>query len=414
MNILKIFFLLIIISSVLIAQSSSTYSRYGVGDIDYTFSARSLGLGKTGVASLNSDFVELLNPASWSALQLTRIEFSLALNGVKIKDKDNSAFYTDSDFKGFTFAFPISTKYGIGFASGLLPYSRISYKVVYNNTGVTGPGGDNTIEYEGDGGLSMIFIGTSYKTPFDWILGISAEYYFGKQTYSSIIRFDDPTIASAEFETDYRSTGFGTTIGLISQDFSDLFKSESITNFRFGVSANIISDLDTDTTLTRNPATSADTVVSGRTKLTIPVRITGGITLQLKNEYNFNLEYLYQPWTDYKLAGVKSPFLKNVHKISFGFEYAPVWRLGKTTWEQIMLRAGLSYESTQYKINGNDINQYSIFAGLSLPLSIGNTLDLGLKYALRGTTDFDLLKENFFEINVGISFGDLWFQRVQK
>ncbi|MFC2103009.1 hypothetical protein ACFLSS_01125 [Bacteroidota bacterium] len=414
MKLLKIILILIIITPVSFAQSSSTYSRFGIGDIDYTYSARSLGLGKTGVASLSRDFVELLNPASWSQLELTRIELSLALNGVQISDKDQSVFYTDADFKGFTFAFPISTKYGIGFASGLIPYSRISYDVVQNNTGVTGPGGDHTVTYKGEGGLSMIFIGTSYRTPVDWVLGISIEYYFGKQTYSSNIDFVDPAFNSAEYETDYRSTGFGTTLGLISQDFSKLLNSKAITNLRAGISANLISKLDTDTSLTINPKTVADTILSGNTDLTMPARVTGGITLQLENEYNFNLEYIFQPWTDYKLADAKSAFLKDVHKINFGFEYVPQWEIGNSMWEQMMWRAGLSYESTQYKINGNDINQYSVFAGFSLPFSFGNTLDVGLEYSLRGTKDFNLLKENFFTINIGFSFGDLWFQRARQ
>ena len=79
-----------------------------------------------------------------------------------------------------------------------------------------------------------------------------------------------------------------------------------------------------------------------------------------------------------------------------------------------MWRAGLSYGVTQYVFNGNDISQYSIFAGLSFPVGIGNTLDLGLEYSLRGTTDSGLIKENFYRINLGFSFGDLWFQRVEK
>jgi hypothetical protein len=414
MNFIKIILLLLVFASISFAQSSSTYSRYGVGDIDYTYSSRSLGLGKTGVANLNRDFVELINPASWAALQLTRIEFSLALNGVRLTDNNNSTYYTNSDFKGFTFAFPISTKYGIGFASGLLPYSRISYNVVKKNTGATELGGDNTITYKGEGGLTRLFMGASYKTPLDWILGLSVEYYFGRRTYSSSIKFDNSNFASAVFENDYRSTGFGTTLGLISEDLSKLLNSDLITNLRVGFAVNLISNLDTEISLTANPETAADTIYSGNSELTMPARVTGGFNLQLENEYNFNLEYIFQPWTDYKLANIKSPYLKDLHKISFGFEYVPVWRLSSSTWEQIIWRAGLSYESTQYKIMGNDINQYSVFAGLSFPLSFANTLDLGFEYSIRGTTDLNLLKENFYKLNVGISFGDLWFQREQK
>jgi hypothetical protein len=83
-------------------------------------------------------------------------------------------------------------------------------------------------------------------------------------------------------------------------------------------------------------------------------------------------------------------------------------------WEQIMLRFGLSYEESQYTYFGNDINQYSVFGGFSLPLSYENTIDFGVEYSIRGTTEANLLKENFLRINLGLSFGDIWFQRYEK
>jgi hypothetical protein len=415
MNIFKFSIIIsIICSAIIFSQSSSTYTRFGIGDINYTYSARSLGLGQTGAASVTRGFVELLNPASWAGLKLTRVEFSLVLNGVELSTNTKSALHTDADFKGFTFAFPISTKSGIGFASGLLPYSRISYNVVQTNVSNDPDISDHTTTYQGDGGLSRLFMGASYIMPFDWIIGATLEYYFGKQTYSSMIEFDNPLFLSSEFESSYRSTGFGTTIGLISQNFAGLLNNESISNLRFGFSVNLISDLDTDTSLTINPETVADTVRFGKAKMSIPFRINGGISLHLKGVYKFNLDYIFQPWTKYSLGGVSSQLLRDVHKFSFGFEYAPQRELGMTNWEQIMWRAGLSYELTQYLINGNDITQYSVFAGLSFPVGIGNTLDLGLEYSLRGTTDSGLIRENFYRINVGFSFGELWFQRVQK
>ena len=397
-----------------LSQNSSSYTRYGIGDINYTYSARSLGLGESGTATLNNNFVELLNPASWSALNLTRIEFSLVINGVHLSDNNNSALYTDADFRGFTFAFPISEKYGIGFASGLLPYSRISYTSVQKYEAAEPLNSAYTSTYSGSGGLSRLFIGASYRTPFDWVIGATAEYIFGKQAYSSKTEYDKQTYYPAEFELAYRSTGFGTTLGVISQNFAEYLGGESITNFRFGVSLNLISELNTDTSLTINPSTSADTVATSTVKMDMPFRLASGISLQLKNEYTFNLDYIYQPWTDFKLNGKTSPFLRNVHKFNFGFEYTPEFKLSSSVWEQIIWRAGLSYELSQYKINGNDIKQYSIFAGLSFPVGVGNSLDLGLEYSMRGTKDFNLIKENFYRINFGISFGSLWFQRFEK
>jgi hypothetical protein len=414
MKIYKIIFFLVVYSTVLFSQSSSTYTRYGIGDINYTYSARSLGLGQTGVATLNQGFVELLNPASWASLQLTRIEFSLVLNGVQLTDNSKSALYTDGEFKGFTFAFPISNKLGIGFASGLLPYSRISYNVVQSNTTNETLSSDYTETYEGDGGLSRLFMGASVNIPFDWIFGATLEYYFGKRTYSSTITIDDQTFLPSEYELDYRSTGFGTTVGLISQNFAGLFNSESISNLRIGVSVNLLSDLDTDTSLTINPTNVADTIYSGKTQMSVPMRITAGLSLQLSDVYSFNLDYIYQPWSQYSVAGVTSSFLRDVNKIGFGFEYSPKRSIGRNTWELIKWRAGVSYEQTQYIINGTGINQISIFGGLTFPLGFSDALDLGLEFSQRGTLKANLIEENFFRINIGISFGELWFQRVEK
>ena len=87
---------------------------------------------------------------------------------------------------------------------------------------------------------------------------------------------------------------------------------------------------------------------------------------------------------------------------------------GSTSWEQIKWRLGLSYELTQYIINNTDITQFSATAGVSFPLGLGNSFDLGLEFALRGTTESNLIKENFYRVNIGISFGELWFQTVQR
>ena len=150
----NIFIVILAVTSLVYSQSSSTYTRYGIGDLNYTYSARSLGYAETGAAMFHKDFIEILNPASWSVLRLTKIEFSLVLNGVKLSDNSKSGFYTDAEFKGFTFAFPISEKNKIGFAAGILPYSRISYQVAELTEDPESINSNYTTTYEGDGGLS--------------------------------------------------------------------------------------------------------------------------------------------------------------------------------------------------------------------------------------------------------------------
>lgn len=101
-------------------------------------------------------------------------------------------------------------------------------------------------------------------------------------------------------------------------------------------------------------------------------------------------------------------------KISFGMEYRNPDFRSQSFWEQIMLRLGLSYEQTQYEINGNGVDQYSIYTGFSVPLSFDNTLDFGFQYGKRGTTESNLIKENIFKFSVSLSVGELWFLRQDR
>ncbi|MEE9448537.1 MAG: hypothetical protein V3V72_00685 [Ignavibacteriaceae bacterium] len=404
----------ILITGAVNAQSTSTYTRSGVGDIIYSYSARSLSLGHSGSALINKDYIAITNPAGWSSLAKTRIEFSFVYNGMNISNSTDSKFYGDGDFKGFTFAFPVSEEHGIGVATGLVPYSRMNYLVEQDNEAVSSSSSNYTATYQGKGGLSKLFIGSTYKFPFDLVFGGTLEYYFGNLKYLSKVEFENTSTFPAEYEMLYAPTGFGTSIGFISPDLSGLLNSESFTNLKLAVSANIISELDTDTLLTSRSSSIVDTLGIGVTKMNVPTKITVGATVTVSNNFTFNLDYFYQPWSDYKLNETKSVNLKDAQKVSFGFEYRPTRALGMSYWEQIMLRFGLSYEQSQYTYYGKDINQYSVFGGFSLPLSYENTIDFAVEYSIRGTAEANLIQEKFIRINLGLSFGDIWFQRYEK
>ena len=55
-------------------QSGSAYTRIGIGDMEYSPSARRLGIGQMGVSVSDPDFISIQNPASLNMLRKTRIE----------------------------------------------------------------------------------------------------------------------------------------------------------------------------------------------------------------------------------------------------------------------------------------------------------------------------------------------------
>jgi hypothetical protein len=393
-------------------QISSSYTRLGLGDNIYTYSARMAGMGGLGASIIDVDYVSILNPASLTGLQSTRTELGVVYNGLFLSNNNASSFSASTDFSGATIVFPISKEHGITFSAGLLPYTKVSYNEEnqYIETGTINTTYDVT--YEGKGGLSKMFLGTTYRFPFDLSIGARVEYYFGELNYNTTISFpNDNTLLKGNFNARNTPSGFGSTIGIISPDMSKIFNSGSLSDLRLGVAVSFSSNLNADTSLIISSSLLTDTVYSSSIDMLLPYRVAAGASFVLNKKYLFSLDYLFQPWSKYALNGKTLPYLRNSYKVSAGFEYSPVKETGQSFWEQVMFRLGLTYEQTQYYVDGQGINEYSVMGGISLPLSYENTLDFSLAYSIRGTNDFNLFKEKIIRLTGSVSLGELWFLR---
>jgi hypothetical protein len=414
MKIIKNCLVLIIILDIYsFAQTNSFYSQIGVGIPQYSFSARRLGMGELGAAVDDKDFISVLNPASWNAIELTRIEFGVSFNGLFVKSSDDNKFFTNNYFSGFAVAFPVSRDNGISLVLGLVPITRVLYETEFNVNDPSISYGNYTTDITGSGGISKMFIGSSYKLPFDLSVGASLDYYFGNITYNSQVTFNDSNNVSSTFSLLNKINGIGGTFGMISPDLNNIFNITGVKNIKLGLSLNLASNLNVDTNFTKRTTEFEDTISHGNTNIKLPLRIVGGMSFMVGNSYLFSLDYLYQPWKDYRYSGLPNPSLRDSRKFSVGMEYRPN-PSGHDFKDLMIWRFGLGYESTPYQINGVNINQFSVSGGVSLPFDVGNTVDLGIQYTSRGTTQNNLVEENVVQFDVGISFGELWFVRPDR
>ena len=408
----------IIISLISLIQTvnaqESIYTRFGLGDVQLSYSGRRLGMGQMGTSVADEDFIGTLNPAGWNRLKMTRIEFGVAYSGNFVSDNSQKKFYSGSQFTGFTMAFPVSAAYGVGMALGIVPVTNVNYNVNAHGTDPNTSIGDYDISYKGTGGLSKIFVGSSYKLPIlDLNIGASLDYYFGNVNYNSTISFTGTNNLSATYQRTYQPKGVGTTLGFISPDFLS-GTSSTFSDLRIGASVNIVPNVNADTLLTSSSSLRTDTVTTAVLDMKIPYKLNAGASVLISKKYLVTVDLAYQPWSQYSLGNIKSGNLRNLLLISAGTEYRPIRELGSTFWDQVILRAGISYEQTQYFINNTGISQYSVFGGFSVPLSYANTIDVGIQYSTRGTTDALLIKESGFKIAFGLSLGDIWFLREEK
>ncbi len=410
-----IFTLVLLLQLVTPAQISSNYTKFGVGEIIYSYSGRNIGLGGLGVSVLNGSYLSFVNPASLTKLRLTRVEFGANLSGSFLSDNTNKGFYASGRFDGVSLAFPVSTANGITLSMGLLPFSNVNYLDVKTIT----PNGDlserSVTTYKGTGSLSKLFLGTSIKMPFDFSFGVSMDYYFGSFTYYSRIEFPNNISKNkSEYNNKRRPGGLGSTIGIITPDISKLFSSNLLSEFRLGFSVNLFSELPTDTLLIRTSVLGIDTLSNEKVNMHLPTRIFAGVSFIVNKKYLFTFDYTEQKWANYTFNGKKSDNLRDSYRYSFGIEHDNQNKGAGLNREHMVWRLGLSYEKTQYRFNGKGINQIAIYSGLSLPLSLKNSLDLALEYSIRGTTSSNLIKENRIRFSVGLSLAELWFIRRNR
>lgn len=99
-----------------------------------------------------------------------------------------------------------------------------------------------------------------------------------------------------------------------------------------------------------------------------------------------------------------------------GGYYIPNYNSITSYWHRATYRAGIRYEETGLSLNGNDINEFGISFGMSIPVgqtSAFSNATIGFEYGQRGTTNNGLIKEDFFSLSLGLSLNDKWFQKLK-
>ena len=275
-------------------------------------------------------------------------------------------------------------------------------------------GTDNEVEerFDGSGGISKIFFGISALLPLDIAVGATFDYYTGNVQYRSSYTYNQSAdLFNSLYVNEYKYKGLGTTIGLQSPDLSSLLNIEEISNLRIGASYEISGPINTDTAIVVRTSVGENTFESDRFKTYIPPKLALGLNFTINNKYLVVLDYLYQPWSKFEHNGLISDDLRDLSRYSIGFEIGEQTKRFATFWELIKLRGGLSFEQSQFEIGNEAINLFGVHGGISFPLGLENTIDIGFMYGMRGTTKMNLTKENIFQVSISLNFGELWFIR---
>lgn len=397
------FGLLFALSSYAQEGTASPYSFYGIGDVKFKGAVENRSMGGVSVFS-DSIHMNLQNPAHLASLKLTTFTVGgTSLNTtLKTENAKEKARRVTLDY----LAVGIPTgKLGIGF--GVIPYSSVGYKI---NRSIKDTEG-NVLEqtgYNGIGGINKVFLGMAYKITKKLNFGVDAQYNFGTIETTSF-RLETGVQDGTVEESFSRINGLNFTAGLAYETkikdkytlFSSLVYSPEA-NLKFTNKRTIIVDDQTDIQPVEN------------LNLNLPSKIAFGAGFGEVKKWVVGAEVTLQQNSDLKnrfddITGVK---FENSTRYSLGGYFIPNYNSYSGYFKRITYRGGLRYENTGMVLQNKSIEDFAVNLGVTLPLSgTFSNVNVGFEMGKRGTKYFNLIEENYFNLSVGLSFSDKWFER---
>lgn len=70
-------------------------------------------------------------------------------------------------------------------------------------------------------------------------------------------------------------------------------------------------------------------------------------------------------------------------------------------------------KKTGIVLNNESINDFGISFGSSLPVKGFSNATIGFEWGKKGTISQNLVKENYFNVRIGLTLNDKWFQKTK-
>jgi hypothetical protein len=407
-------------------SSYSPYSIYGIGDVMSEGTAFNKGMGGVGVATRNKRFINYMNPASVTARDSLSFMADFGL-------EQKNTFYRQGDVKSgnntfniydFVMSFPIYKS--SAFMVGVTPFSDVGYDFssIEKNPEIIGNTGNISYDSYGTGGIYQLFVGAGVTLWDKLSVGAQAIYYLGNIDKITNMNYSNSSYRSLNSGNELSISAFTGKFGLqyeqkLGGDVSMIIGATYrigtemkgyATEYRY---ANLASLSDT---LRYN----VDTLAGAGVRIADEIGV--GIAIRKGDKWTAEFNYLRSDWTKsgfersrgFSVDG-DSKFTSTVSQ-SFraGFEIVPNRNDIRYYFKKCAYRAGVYYDQSYYKLDGNNVNSLGFTLGITLPVfRLYNGLSLGVDVGQRASTRNNMIRERYAKFVIGFNIHDLWFRKVQ-
>lgn len=426
------FFILIISQLQAQITSVSPYSKIGIGDLYTNAYSAAQGYAGANLGFHDNTNINFLNPASYSALDLTAFEIGFQGSSVQQRQSSPDIFEKNGSAGLRYFAFGVPVKDWWGAAIGLQPYSLKGYSISSTSQVL-----DQTItrQTEGNGGLNQLFVGNSFEVADGLSLGVNTSFVFGKVEESRYILWDNSKFYNSKIQEVANIRGAYFTFG--GQYTRDLENDRVL-----GIGATFSNSMNLGTTVgnysytfigqpgLEAPIDSTSSSNSIDSEITLPSEFGFGFSYGKKKKsiYNgnhawvINADFHLYNGSEFKNFDGTNVNMVNGYKAEVGGYIIPVETFSRLQKSRsfgatIQYRLGGFYEKTPNSVAGTDIMNYGMTFGLGIPLRMSNvpgvvrvnTLNTGLVVGRRGTTNNGLIQETYVNFYLGLTLNDKWF-----
>tara|TARA_R110002049_G_scaffold268752_1_gene445487 strand:+ start:11000 stop:12310 length:1311 start_codon:yes stop_codon:yes gene_type:complete len=408
--------------------TASPYSFYGLGSHKFKGTVENRSMGGLSIYT-DSIHVNLRNPASYATPNLAYfnkesrpIKFSVGggYSSLGLKTSNGSDNASATSFNYLALSIPMG-RFGFGF--GIMPSTSVGYKLESINA-------DGTISnrFRGEGGVNKAFLGFGYQIYEGLSIGVDAQYNFGS-IKNSIIEFvydDDGVPLQNQSRENNRADLSGLNFNL-GMSYKKMLNEnlEFVSGLTYSIESKLTSQNQRSfSTIAFNNNTGEELVFANidvdlealglkETELTLPSKVSVGAGIGSPRKWFVGAEYLFQNTsnsTNAILSSSSGETFEDASKISLGGFYIPQYNSFTSYLKRVVYRGGLYFEKTGLILNDEPIKEFGMSFGVGLPVGdVFSNVNLGLEIGKRGTTNSNLIQENFINLQLSLSLNDKWF-----
>ncbi len=395
----------------------SPFSSFALGEPYGNALIQNKGMGGIGVSQPQYWYVNNQNPALLVFNYYTVFQAGIIVESRTVQGDTTNVRSVNGNLNYLVTAIPV--KPGKWTSSiGLMPFTNKNYRLEYTDVVQnTNPQDTVAIVEQGSGGIAQFYWSNGVRLHDNWSVGLKAAYLFGsvKDDYSNtLFTVRQPILYTISVNEQYYVRDFQFTGGLsFSQDSigkkNDYRISAGLT-YAFGTNLRTQRSTLIERRTQGTTPIAVDTLVKTTGTVTLPTSWVFGLSFSKLTNWSAGVEFAYQNWSEFRgISEERNQNLSESWRISAGGEFVPDQYSDKV-YKRITYRAGLNYQLSPFLVNNNELRDFGINFGLSIPAG-RSSIDLAFSTGKMGDRSKNVLEETYFKVYFGVTFNDQWFIR---